>query len=424
MDVRVEELSATAKKITITVDAKTVNQRLEKSYASLAKEVKLPGFRKGKVPRKVLEERFGPETAKQTANELVADLLHEVIASQQIELAGDPEVEQRALHEGQPFEFSATVEVKPKVKLSDLDGLKVTMPTVEVSDDDVEAHLQAMLRQTADIVESPADQPADEGYVANVTLTLRTEGYPDHELEHLQVGLPDDRSTDFVVDLVRGLKTGESRSGNVEVPVTYPDPIWAGASCEATVEVKLVSKIVVPELDEAFAKKVGHESVDSMRGALKDALSAAMGQRAQAHAERELIEQVIEKNVFEVPASMVESRAKVLLRAIASELMPGTARQQPSLDDLEEDKRADLMKEAEFAVRRELILQAVADDEKLVASVEERAARMADIAQQTGQSVDTIRSYMENAGGMKALDARIVEEKASALLLARASQGD
>jgi trigger factor len=204
--------------------------------------------------------------------------------------------------------------------------------------------------------------------------------------------------------------------------MTYPDPIWAGASCEATVDVKGVSRVDIPELDDSFATKLGHESVVALREALREALTAAMGQRAQAQAERALVEQIIAKNAFDVPSSMVASRAQVLLRAIAAELIPGGASQQPTLDDLEQDKRADLLKEAEFAVRREFVLQAYAKQEKLLPSEEERVARMADIARQTGQPIEAIRSYMEGAGGMQALDARIVEDKASALLLARATE--
>jgi trigger factor len=231
MDVRIEELSPISRKITVTVDGKTVSQRLDRAYAMLGKEVKLPGFRKGKVPRKVLEEHFGPETAKQTANEIVSDLLPKVIQDEGLDVATDPKVDHRAVRKGQPFEFTATVELRPSVKLRDLEGVRVSMPKVEVDDDDVEAHIQGMLRQTADIVAAPDGQAMGEGYVADVTLTLRTDGYPDHELEQLRVGLPDDTSTDFIRPLVEGLQVGESRSGKVDVPGTYPDPIWAGASC-------------------------------------------------------------------------------------------------------------------------------------------------------------------------------------------------
>lgn len=422
MDVRVEELSPLQRKITVTVDERTVAQRLDRSYATLRQEVKLPGFRKGKVPRKVLEERFGPQAAKHAASELVAELLPKALHDEGLDPVGEPAVEHRALRKGKAFEFSATVELKPAVKLADLDGLEVDVPEVEVAEQEVDGHLQAMLRQAANLVTVDGDQPADEGHVADVTLTMRSEGYPDHVLEQLRVGLPDDSSTDFVLDLVRGLRVGESRTGAVEVPMGYPDPVWAGARCEATVEVKSVSRVEVPELDEAFARKMGHESVSAMREALREALIAAKRQRAQARAERELLEQLIAKNPFEVPQSMIDSRAKVLLRAIASELVPGSAGQQLSLDDLEDDKRADLIAEAEFAVRRELVLQAVAEQEKLEPGETERMARIADIAQQTGQTVDNIRRYMDG-GGMRALDARIVEEKAVSLLLARASQG-
>lgn len=126
MDVRVEELTPVTKKISVTVDAKTVNHRLDRAYGALGKEAQLPGFRKGKVPRTVLEEHFGSATAKQIGNEIVADTLPKVLDDEGIEIAGEPKVEQQPLRKGQPFEFTATVELRPSVELTDLEGLKVT----------------------------------------------------------------------------------------------------------------------------------------------------------------------------------------------------------------------------------------------------------------------------------------------------------
>lgn len=422
MDVRVEQVSPLVKKLTITVEAAAVDRQLERSYAALRQEVKLPGFRRGHVPRKVLEERFGPDVALQAAGELVREVLPQALAKEGLEPVAEPALEQGKLRKGKPFSFSATVELMPTIELRDTEGLDVTLEQVEVSDAQVADQLASMRRQAASIVAVEESRPVGDGDVATVKLTLRSEGYPDHELDQLRFGLPDDHSAEFIRELVIGVRPGESRSGTVHVPMAYPDPIWAGATCEATVAVGELHRVELPELDDAFASKMGHPSLAELRSAVRDGLAAAMEQRARVHAERRLVEQLIEKNPFDVPHAMVERRAKVLVRAIAAELIPGSAAQQPSLDDLEPDKRADLLREAEFAVRQELILQAVAQREGLEVSEEERAERIAAIAEQTRQPVEAVRGYMEDGGGMAALDARLLEVKALALVFERAQQ--
>ena len=424
MDVQVEELSSVAKKLWFTVDPKTVDQKLQDSYAELRNEVKLPGFRKGRVPRKVLEQRFGPEVSSQAAEELARELVAKELVKQELEPVSEPTVEGGRLVRGRPFKFSVTVEVKPVIVLAATDGLKVTVEPAEMSDKELDAHLESIRNQARTFVRVAEERALQAGDVAVVTVELKAEGYDDQRREGVHLGLPDDPSSDFLSELAQGLRRGESRTGTVTVPMDYFDPVWAGATCEARVELDEIEKIELPPLDDAFAAKLGHETLEGARQDLHNQLVAVKQERARARAERSLVEQLIDRHSFEVPPQLVRQRAQVLARAIGAELLAGASSgETTTLDDLADDKRADVLHEAEFSVRRELLLDAIAQRDGLAATDEDRQSRIEDIAGRTGQPAETVRSYLIDSGGMESLDARIREEKAVARLLEQATQG-
>lgn len=423
MDVRVEDLGPVSKRLSFTIPSETVGKGLDRTYEALRQEVKLPGFRKGKVPRKVLEEHFATEAAEQTAEDLVREVLPKALVDHELQPVAEPTVEKGKLRKGKPFEFTATVELMPDIAIAGYDGLRYSVEAVQVRDEDVEKHLHSMRLQSATFDLVTEDQPVGDGDVGEVTMTLRAEGYPDHSLEGLRVGVPDDTSADFLRELVAGLRRGESRSGAVTVPMSYPDPTWAGAQCEATVELTGLARAQVPELDDDLAKRMGLATLAELRAAVREQLGEAVASRARVKAERALLEQLMEGNPFEPPPAMVERRAQTLVRAIGAELMPGSLGSQgPSLDDLEADRKRDVLAEADFAVRRELVLQEIARREQLEVSEEDRQRRIDGIAQQTGQSSETVRSYLTDRGGMDSLDARLLEDRALALLVERAAK--
>ncbi len=423
MDVQVEEISTVAKKLSFTVDPKAVDQKLKSSYAVLRKEVKLPGFRKGKAPREVLEQRFGDDVASKAAEELARELVAEELVKRKLEPVSEPLLEGGPLKRGKPFKFSVTVELKPEITLGEITGLQVTVESAEMTEDELDAHLETIQQQARSLVPVTEDRALQAGDVAVATVVLKAEGYDDHRREGVHLGLPDDASSDFLNELGRGLKRGETRTGTVTVPAEYFDATWAGATYETSVELNEIERIELPPLDDTFAAALGHETLEAARQDLRKQLVAIKKQRAHAHAERSVVTQLIDQHSFEVPPQLVRQRALVLARAIGAELLGGASSgETTSLDDLADDKRADVMQEAEFSVRRELLLDAVAQRDGLEVSDEDRNSRIADIAKRTGQPAETVRSYLVDSGGLLSLDARILEEKAVANLVDEATR--
>ena len=421
MDVQIEDLSSVNKKLSFTVPADTVDEEVTSAFRTLRKEVMLPGFRPGKVPRRLLEQRFGNEIRGEVTAKLIGDAFDKAIDEHKITPVGRPDIDQGDLSAGQAFTFSVTVEVKPHVVVLDYSGLKVVWDKPEVEDAEVAEQVEGMQRQAGSLGTVEEERPVEDGDVAEVTFTLSLAGQDDLTREHLMVSVPEDHYHGFLVELVNGAAKGESREGEITIPDDYIESDWAGKTVQAKVEVHEIKKVQYPELDDDFAKDAGHDTMDAMNAAVRFRIQEAKDKHARDDAGRKLLRKVIAANAFEVPPQMVEDRGQQLISSIAAQMMPGYQQApQFSLDDLDDEKKAGLLQEADFVVRRELVLEAVARQEELTISDEEKEARIAQMAQESGQRPETIKGYLMKSGGLDELANRMVEDKALDLLLERA----
>jgi trigger factor len=420
MEVELEEAGPLERKLSITVPAKQVEDRFASAYRELRREIELPGFRKGKVPRKLLEKRFGERVAAEITPELAAKALEDAVAQHELDTVGQPELDLGEARPGQPFRFSATVALRPHPSVSDYQGLPVVRETPALSDEELEGHLDSMRQQSGVLERVEEDRPVADGDVVDVTLTFQDPGYGDLVREHQLVALPEDPNHSFVLELVRGLRRGETNTGEVTVPEGYVVPDWAGRSCRAAVLVHEIKTLRPPPLDAAFAQRVGHETVEELREALRSELLGMLTQRGQDREKRGLIEALIERNPFEIPGPMVAERAQTLVESIAAQLADGMSQAMfLTLDDLDEEKRAQVLEEAEFSVRREVLIEAVGRQEGIQLEEGECDAGIERIAAQTGQPGEALRGVLLQ-GGMDKFQAKLLEDKIVAWLLERA----
>jgi trigger factor len=420
MKVELDDAGPLEKKLSISVAAKDVDGRFAVAYRELRKEIELPGFRRGKVPRKLLEKRFGERVAEEVAAELTAKALADAIAQHQLETVGAPELSLGEARPGEPLQFSATVALRPRPSVSDYCGIRVVREAPTLSDAELEGHLDAMRQQSGVLETVDEDRPAADGDVVDVTLTFQDQSYGDLVREHQLLSLPDDPTHAFVADLVRGRRRGETATDEVTIPSDYLAPDWAGRSCRAAVMIHEIKKLRPPPLDTAFAQRVGHETVEDLRGALRSELLEMMAQRGRDREVRDLIETLIERNPFDVPRPMVTDRAQALVASISAQLVDGMSQAMGmTLDDLEEEKREHVLEEAEFSVRRELILEAIGREEGIRLEDGERDAGIEEMAARTGQPVEGLRSALLR-GGMGKFEAKLLEDKIIAWLLERA----
>ena len=421
MDVQVEDLSPVEKKLSFTVPADKVDEELATAYKTLRRDVMLPGFRPGKVPRKMLEQRFGGQIGSEVASKLISDAFDEAIEKNDLTPVSAPNIDQQDLKLGQPFAFSITVEIKPDVVVKDYDGIQIVWPTAVVEDGEAEEQIESMRTQSGSLALVEEKRPAADGDTVDVTFTLAADGQEDLVREHVLVGLPEDTYHGFLVDMIRGLSAGETKEETLSIPADYVFQDWAGKDAKTTLEVHELKMVHYPELNDDFAKDMGHDTVDAMNQAVRFSIQEAKDQRNRDQAARSLIEKVIDSNAFEIPPRLIEHRGESLMTQIASQMMPGMQElPEFKLDQLEDDRKESLLKEAEFSVRRELILEAVVKQEELKVTDEERDAKIESISTETGQRAETVRGYLLKGNGMKDLETRMLDDKALDLMLERA----
>ena len=421
MDVQLEDISTVEKKLTFTIPVETVDEEISSAYRTLKREIMLPGFRPGRVPRKLLEQRFGQQISGEVSSKLISDAYDKAVEDHDLEPVSTPDVDEGDLEGGQPFTFSVSVEVKPRFTLESYNGVKIVWPRGEVTDEEVSEQIESMQRQAGKLVQVEEERPVEDGDVVTANVKMVAEGMEDYVRDGLMMSVPDDPYFGFLVELCQGAVVGEPREGEVSVPAEFFDGDWAGQTCQATVEITEMKKLESRELDDQFAKDMGHESVDVMTAAIRFRIQEAKDKRSRDGASRRLIDKLVRRNPFDVPTQLVRQRGNALVGSIAAQMMPGMDQaSQFSLDDLDEEKQANVLTEAEFSVRRELVLAAMVKQEELTISEDEIDARVQSLAGETGQRPETLRGYLLKSGGMEELKERMLQDKAIDLLLERA----
>jgi trigger factor len=421
MDIQLEDISSVSKKLSFTVPADKVDEELNNAYRTLKREVVLPGFRPGRVPRKLLEQRFGTQIRGEVSSKLIGDAFDKAVEDHDLSPVAQPDVDEGDLELGKAFAFTITVDVKPDLELKDYNGVKVVWDRDEVNDDEVNEQIESMQRQSGSLVAVDEERPVADGDVVTVNLKMTSEGLEDYDREGMMLSLPDDPYFGFAVDLARGATVGKTVEGEITVPADFIDADWAGKTCAASIEVTEMKKLEHRELDDQFAKDMGHDSVDVMNAAIRFSIQEAKDKRARDEASRRLVAKIIAANPFEVPTKLVEHRGQSLVSSIAQQMMPGFDQANMfSLDDLDEERRANILEEADFSVRRELVLEAVTKAEEIAVTDDEIDGKITSLAEETGQRAETLRGYLLKGGGMDELKERMLQDKALDLLLERA----
>jgi trigger factor len=413
--------SATRHVLEVQVDAARVARAFERAYRELSRQVRVRGFRPGKAPRSVLERLYGASIAEQIEQTLVGETLADAVEQAGLEPVAEPSVESETPSAGQGFRYTARIEVKPEIELPDLAGLPARRPRVEVAEEDVERELEALRQRHAVLLEEPEGTRIAEGHVASVDFVGRVDGetFEGGSGQGVDVEVGAGRFLpDFERQLV-GAASGEDREVRVAFPEDYGNEQLAGKEALFAVHVAAVRRREVPALDDEFAKDLGEfETLDALRARIRSDLLEAREQSARAVLHRTLLESLLERSSFEVPAGMVERRLESELRS-AHDRLAG----QVDHDTLHEQMgrwREEWRERSERQVRESLLLEAVARAEGLSASPEDVEARVSEMAERQGVSPARLRQAFGGEALERALEAQLVDEKALEFLAARA----
>ncbi|MBM7118166.1 trigger factor [Archangium primigenium] len=414
MKVQVEELSPIEKKLSIEVDTARVAEELTRAYSALGQQVKLPGFRQGKVPRRILEQRFRDRVEDDVIQRVVQSAWLQAVRDHKVEAVAPPQVTQNSgLKPNAPFSFEARVEVKPRVEARDYQGLALTRADSQVADSDVNDRVEQLRQNLARLDPIEDRDTAQAGDFATVDYEATVEGkeFAGSKAEGVTVELAPGELVESNVAALEGAKVGETRELDYTFPADYRVEDVKGKVAHFKFHVKGLKKKVIPELNDEFAKETNQaQSIDELRTKIRADLE--QGKKTQAlNQEREaLIKALIEKNPFDVPRAMVERTIDQMLdtRLRAMQRM-GMDPRRLNLDFSR--LREDLREEALQEVRGALLFEAIAVKENISSSDEDIEKKIAELAEEAKQPVDMVRKFFKDAEQRQGLSLRLREEK-------------
>lgn len=423
MNVTVERVENEAT-LKITAPAAEVNAGYKKAVKKIADQVNIPGFRKGKAPRAIIEMHYGKEAVKQEAFEIVANKAYsEALDQEKLIPVSDPKVEESTFEEGKDMELTIKVTLKPEPELGKYKGLHVEKKEVEVTDEQVDAQIKDMMGRDAKMVVAEEGAVIEKGDFAIIDFAGTVDGEPFSGGEGkgypLEVG-----SNSFIPgfeDQLVGLSKGDSTDVEVTFPEDYFVKDLAGKEAIFKVNIQDVKRKELPELnDEYVASKTDFKTVEELRANYKERMQKAAEANAKAEYEHELIDLAVANAKFSVPEIMIEDK----ISQMVEEMKMSLESRKMSLDMYMQYTGLDMAKirenqrpVAEENVKTDLVLDAIAKAEDIQVDMADVDAEIAAISAQHGASPEEVKKIIKGNGTMGLLLANILRRKAAHVVI-------
>ena len=423
MNVTVERVENEAT-LKITAPAAEVNAGYKKAVQKIADQANIPGFRKGKAPRAIIEMHYGKEAVKQEAFEIVANKAYsEALDQEKLIPVSDPKVEESTFEEGKDMELTIKVTRKPEPELGEYKGLHVEKKEVEVTDEQVDAQIKDMMGRDAKMVVAEEGAVIEKGDFAIIDFAGTVDGEPFSGGEGkgypLEVG-----SNSFIPgfeDQLVGLSKGDSTDVEVTFPEDYFVKDLAGKEAIFKVNIQDVKRKELPELnDEYVASKTDFKTVEELRANYKERMQKAAEANAKAEYEHELIDLAVANAKFSVPEIMIEDK----ISQMVEEMKMSLESRKMSLDMYMQYTGLDMAKirenqrpVAEENVKTDLVLDAIAKAEDIQVDMADVDAEIAAISAQHGASPEEVKKIIKGNGTMGLLLANILRRKAAHVVI-------
>jgi trigger factor len=392
--------------IEVTVPVETVRDAEDQAAQRYASSVRLPGFRPGKAPPAMVKKRFKDAIRQQVIETLVQEAFKEVMDREQLKVASQSHVHDLKFEEGKPLSFELHVEVRPEIELARTQGFRVVRTQPAVTDESVREQIEQMREQKASW--SPIEEKPAPGDMVRVQLTTADESGEFSEPREYPLVLGGGQAIPGVEELIMQLEPGEEAEKPVRWPEDFPDEAQRGKTKPVRVKLLDVKKKTLPTLDDAFAREVGDfESLVALNAAVRKDLEDHASRDADASVRQQLVDQIAAANPFDIPPSWV------------SQLIDGYVQAY----QIPEDERGRFQNEfrpvAERQVRRDLIVDTIAERESLKASEADIDDRVADVAAKRGADPGQVYASLQKAGRLREIEQSITEEKVFKWLLER-----
>jgi len=426
------DVSPTRKEIKIEIEPAAVRESYDRVSDRYAKQARVPGFRPGHAPRAVVRTRFKSEIRSDVLRELVPEAINEAIEKHELNTIGEPDVQldnAEALEKfgEEPISVRVNVEILPKVELRDYKGIEAVRQTRTINDENVNEMVEA-LRET-----SAAMQPVeDRGAALGDTVTVNVEGKflmdgtdsPEEEnikADEVEITLGGKGvQKEFTENLI-GVTADDQKTFVVDYPEDFSSKGLAGKKVEYTATVTAVRVKELPEADDEWAKSLSEDfdSVATLRGKIREDLEKRAGQEADHRLRAELMRKLLEGHQFEVPESLIDHQTNYRMETAVRDMIGRGI--DPRTQEINwEGAREELKGQAEEDVRGSMLLERIAEEEKIDVSADEIEAEIRAIAEGSKQPIEQVRSVLTKEGGERSIANRLRNRKALDLLVENA----
>ena len=401
MKVAVEELEACKRRLQVEAPEDLVRQAWEEAYGRVGGQAKLAGFRKGHVPRNLLKLHFADEVRREVAQRLIPAVYRQALAETQLHPVEDPDFHDVTLEEGAPLKFTAVVEIKPAIALGTYTGVAVQHAPVPVTDEDLEKALEHLREQHAEF--RSVERPAAAGDLVIVDYTLTPEGVEPRREQGYAFLVGSQAVLAEIDEAVIGLVAGGERETRIRFPDDHRREDLRGKGGVATVRVVEVKEKALPALDDEFAKGLGeYQNLEELTTAVRKELEAQRERESRRALEEKVMDALLASHEFQVPETMVLRQVAHLIEHARERMR----RQGVDPDQIKWDYEKlteELRPGALHAVRRALLLEAIAEKEGVAPADADVEAEVEKIARASQRPAPAVRRLMEKSGDLEGL---------------------
>jgi len=392
--------------IQVSVPAEAVKEAEEKAARRYASTVRLPGFRPGKAPATVVRRKFGEAIRQEALESLVRDAYQEFVEKESIKVASQPHVHDLRFEEGKPLTFELHLELRPTVNLARTNGFRIQRPKASVTDEQVTEQLEQIRDEKA--TWTPVAEKPKPGDMVNVQISTAGAGTEMNEGKSYPLVLGSGQAIPGIEELVMSATPGETVEKPVKWPDDFPDETQRGQTKTVRITLNEVKRKSAPPLDDALAREVGDfESLDALRNAVRTDLERHADHEIEANVRQQLIDQIVSANAFDIPKSWIQQFVQNYAEAY----------QVP--EDQREKFAGEFRSLAERQIRRDLVIETIAEKEGLAATEKDLDDRIAEQAEKRGANPGQIYAQLEKSGRLKEMERGITEDKVFKWLLER-----
>jgi len=407
--------SGVKREISVEIPAEEVTRETEALIAKYQKVARLPGFRSGHVPASIIRQRFKEEIKSDVVETLVPRYFRQETEKQGMVPVSQPRVSDLHVHEGEPLRFKASFEIMPQIKVEGYKELRADRPEIAVKDEDVEEALASVREQHATYTSIEGSSLADGDFAQASMDGKPKEDDPTSKPVHMDEILIEIGGKNTVPEFtehLRGANAGDTREFEVRYPADSNDKRLAGKTFVYTVKVHAIKQKNLPELSDDFAKELGEfSSLDQVRKQIRENMEAERKHSAERESKDKLVAELVRRNDFEVPESLVDRQIDVRLerglRALAAQGMKIEDMKKMDLPRLRAGQRDQAVQD----VKSSLLLERIAELEQIRVSDEEFDRELEALARQSKQTPEAVRAKLTQDGGLDRIRNRIRSEK-------------